>query len=89
MGRDSLRVVSKQDLATEIKVRKRMPSFKVLNQADARPWHFQELLKSKGCWRLVVFAGNMKDVRRKARIEKLGQQLSWERSFVQKVHAGE
>jgi phenol 2-monooxygenase len=62
MDRDSLRVVSKQDLVTEIKVRKRMPSFKVLNQADARPWHFQELLKSKDCWRLVVFAGNMKDV---------------------------
>lgn len=68
MGRDSLRVVSKQDLATEIKVGKRMPSFKVLNQVDARPWHFQELLKSKGYWRLVVFAGNMKDVRQKARI---------------------
>jgi phenol 2-monooxygenase len=49
IGRDSLRVVSKQDLATQIKVRKRMPSFKVLNQADARPWHFQELLKSKDC----------------------------------------
>ena len=62
-----------------------MPSFKVLNQADARPWHF----KSKGCWCLVVFVGNMKDVRQKAMIEKLGQQLSWERSFVQKVHAGE
>jgi phenol 2-monooxygenase len=53
-----------------------VPSFKILNQADARPRHFQELLKSNRCWRLVVFAGNMKDVWQKARIEKLGQQLS-------------
>lgn len=84
MGRDSLRVVSKQGLATEIKVGKCMPSFKVLNQADARPWHFQELLKSKGCWRLVVFAGNVKDPRQKARIEKLGQQLSGKSSFLKR-----
>jgi phenol 2-monooxygenase len=89
MGRDLLPVVSKQDLATEIKVGKRMPSFKVLNQADTRTWYFQELLKSRGYWRLVVFAGNMKDVRQKARIEKLGQQLSGEKKFPQKVHAGE
>lgn len=50
IGKDSLRVISKQDLAKDIKVGMRMPSFKVLNQADARPWHLQELLESRGCF---------------------------------------
>jgi phenol 2-monooxygenase (NADPH) len=82
MGKESLRVVSKQDLAKDVKVGMRMPSFKVLNQADARPWHFQELLKSRGCWRIVIFAGNMKSAQQKARIEKLGRQLRRENSFL-------
>ena len=42
------RVTSDQSLAPEILIGKRMPSTKVLNQADARPWHFQELLPSNG-----------------------------------------
>lgn len=42
------RVVSDQTLTPEILIGKRMPSTKVLNQSDARPWHFQELLLSNG-----------------------------------------
>ena len=42
------RVVGKQDLATNILLGKRLPSFKVLNQSDARPWHFAEFLKADG-----------------------------------------
>lgn len=42
------RITSKQDLAKGILVGKRMPSVKVLNQSDARPWQFQELLPSNG-----------------------------------------
>ena len=42
------RVTSDQSLAPEILIGKRMPSTKVLNQSDARPWHFQELLPSNG-----------------------------------------
>lgn len=84
MGKESLRVVSKQDLAKDIKVGMRMPSFKVLNQADARPWHFQELLKSRGCWRIVIFAGNMKNSQQKPRIEKLSKKLGNEKSFLKR-----
>ena len=84
----SHRLVSNQDLATNIKVGMRMPSFKVLNQADARPWHFQELLKSTGCWRLVVFAGDIKNGtnagNQKAKIDRLGAQLAGEDSFLKK-----
>lgn len=45
---NKFRVVSDQSLAPEVLIGKRMPSTKVLNQADARPWHFQELLPSNG-----------------------------------------
>jgi len=55
----SLRVVGKQELASNVKIGMRMPSFKVSNHSDARPWHFQERLKSDGRWRLVVFAGDI------------------------------
>ncbi len=82
LGKEELRVVSKQDLATEIKVGMRMNSFKVLNQADARPWHFQELLKSNGTWRIVVFPGNIKKPETKKRLDELGRKLGDAGSFL-------
>jgi phenol 2-monooxygenase len=45
---------------------------------------FQGLLKSKRCCHLVVFAADVKDARQKARIEKLGRQVSWERGFLKR-----
>lgn len=77
-------VVSSQELAGEVKVGMRMPSFKVLNQADARPWHFQELLRSNGRWRVVVFAGDVLDKGQKARVDGLGKKLGGEGSFLKK-----
>lgn len=84
LGDEKLRVVSKdaKELASGLDVGKRMPSFKVLNQADARPWHLQELLKSNGSWRVVVFAGNIRDVEQKKRLDGLGQKLGAESSFL-------
>jgi phenol 2-monooxygenase len=52
-------VVGKQELATNIKLGMRFPSYKVLNQSDARAWHFQEKLRSDGRFRIIVFAGNV------------------------------
>jgi phenol 2-monooxygenase len=77
-------VESVQSLATEVKVGMRMPSFKVLNQADARPWHFQELLRSNGRWRVVVFAGDVLDKTQKGRVDGLGEKLGKEGSFVKR-----
>lgn len=85
LGDAKLRVVSKSNLATGIEVGKRMPSFKVLNQADARPWHFQELLKSNGTWRVVVFAGDIRDAEQKKRLDMLGDKLGGESSFLKWV----
>lgn len=82
LGDEKLRVSSSEGLATGLEVGKRMPSFKVLNQADARPWHFQELLKSNGSWRVVVFAGDIREPAQKKRLGTLGDKLSGEDSFL-------
>ncbi|OBT54088.1 hypothetical protein VE04_06258 [Pseudogymnoascus sp. 24MN13] len=79
---NSKRAVSKQQLATNVKLGMRMPSFKVLNQSDARPWHFQEILRSTGQWRLVVFAGDVSDKGQMSRVQKLGETLAANDSFI-------
>ncbi|KAK5133017.1 hypothetical protein LTR08_008304 [Meristemomyces frigidus] len=75
---------SNQSLATGIKLGMRMPSFKVLNQSDARPWHLQELLKSNGRWRVIVFAGNILNPNQMRRIEHLGAQFNSLESFIRR-----
>ncbi|KAJ6115297.1 hypothetical protein N7486_001075 [Penicillium sp. IBT 16267x] len=74
--------ISKPELATKIDIGKRMPSFKVLNHADARPWHLQELLKSNGRWRIIVFPGQLNSPLNMQRLEKLGQSLQAPDSFI-------
>lgn len=78
----SLRVVGKQELAANIKIGMRMPSFKVLNQSDARPWHLQERLKSDGRWRLVLFAGDVSNKKQMAQVQNLGAALALPESFI-------
>ena len=84
---DKNRVVGKQDLAGNIKIGMRMPSFQVLNQADARPSQFQELLKSNGRWRVVVFAGDLRDPEQWARLTKLGEALAQPFTFLSRCNA--
>lgn len=76
--------ISKPELATKIDIGKRMPSFKVLNHADARPWHLQELLKSNGRWRVVVFPGRLDEVYNMQRMDKLGESLGGPDSFIRR-----
>lgn len=80
----TLQVTSKQTLAPLIEVGKRMPSVKVLNQSDARPSHFQELLKSNGSWRVVLFPGDIQNKSQKDRLSKLGNQLASADSFLKR-----
>lgn len=77
-------VVSVQELAPEVKIGKRMPSVKVLSQADARPWHIQERLPSNGRWRVMVFAGDVTNQPQKEKIERLGAVLGSKGSFLQR-----
>lgn len=78
------RTIGKQQLASNIKMGMRMNSFKVLNQADARPWHFQERLPSDGRWRVVVFAGDISQAQQMERVQTLGQKLASEKSFLRR-----
>ncbi|KAG9966269.1 phenol 2-monooxygenase, partial [Aureobasidium melanogenum] len=78
------RILSKQSLATNLEVGKRMPSVKVLNQSDARPYHFQELLKSTGAWRVVLFAGDVSNPEQMKRLHSLGERLQSSDSFLRR-----
>lgn len=75
-------VTSIQELAKGILVGKRMPSAKVLNQSDARPWHFQELLPSNGRWRVVVFAGDISKTEQREKLDSVGRAISEKSSFL-------
>ena len=75
----------KQALATGIPVGMRFNSFKVLNQACARPYHFQERLKADGRFRIVLFAGEVLDPAQKARVDAFCQALDDPSSFLHKV----
>lgn len=78
------RVESTQALAPGILVGKRMPSVKVLNQSDARPWHFQELLPSNGRWRVVVFPGDISKPEQRAKLDAVGAAMNDQSSFLRK-----
>jgi phenol 2-monooxygenase len=78
------RVASVPELASKTHVGMRIPSVKVLNQADARPSHFQELLPSNGSWRVVIFPGDIREPRQKQRLAKIGSQLASPDSFLKR-----
>lgn len=75
----------KQALATGLPVGMRFNSFKVLNQADARPWHFQERLKADGRFRVVLFAGNILSSAQKARVDTFCKALDAPGNFLRSV----
>ncbi|EYB25594.1 hypothetical protein SNK05_005848 [Fusarium graminearum] len=75
----------KQALATGIPVGMRFNSFKVLNQACARPYHFQERLKADGRFRIVLFAGDILEPAQKSRVEEFCSRLDQHNSFLHRV----
>jgi phenol 2-monooxygenase len=75
---------SQESLASKLNLGMRMPSVKVLNQSDARPWHFQELLKSNGRWRIVIFTGNILSSSQKDKVWSMGAKLAAPDSFIRK-----
>lgn len=75
----------KQALASGLPVGMRVNSFKVLNQACARPWHFQERLKADGRFRVVLFAGNILSPEQKARVDKFCSLLNAPGSFLRRA----
>ncbi|CAK7221596.1 hypothetical protein SCUCBS95973_004550 [Sporothrix curviconia] len=83
-GVNKVTVQSRQELATGVKIGMRMPSFKVLNQSDARPWHFQQLLPSNGSWRVVLFAGDLTLPGRRADFDAVSAELAKPTSFLKR-----
>ena len=57
-GLDS--ATSKNSVATNVIVGRRLASYQVLNQADARPTQTADLLLSDGRWRVLIFAGDLR-----------------------------
>lgn len=75
---------SKPELATGLPLGMRFNSFKVLNQADARPWHFQERLLADGRFRIVVFAGAVLVPEQKTRLDAFCAALDKSGSFLRR-----
>lgn len=78
-------VKSKPGLATGLPIGMRFNSFKVLNQADARPWHFQERLPADGRFRIVLFAGDILNPAQKARVDEFCASLDKPTSFLRRA----
>jgi len=75
----------KRKLATGLPVGMRFNSFKVVNQADGRPWHFQERLKADGRFRVILFAGEVLEATQSVRVETFCQKLDDGKSFLHAV----
>ncbi|KIW48593.1 uncharacterized protein PV06_01165 [Exophiala oligosperma] len=77
-------VLSIPTLATKVEVGKRIPSHKILNQSDARPSHLHELLRSNGRWRIITFAGDIRDPVQAAKLKNVGTKLAAPNSFLKR-----
>ena len=71
----STAVVAKQHLAPTAVLGKRFPSHEVLRTGDWRTLQIQELLKSDGRWRLVIFGGDALKKEQMDRLNVLGDKL--------------
>ena len=60
---------SQQDLATGLTVGMRFPSAAVTRFCDARPMQLAQALPADGRWRLVVFAGDLRDRTRAGKLD--------------------
>lgn len=83
-------VVGKQNLIKSdnlfsIRLGMRFPSYKVVNQADVRVWHFQHWLKSDGRFRIILFAGNMASSDQRQRVQVFCDYLSSDTSVLRRV----
>ncbi|KAL8719943.1 MAG: hypothetical protein Q9225_003120 [Loekoesia sp. 1 TL-2023] len=54
----------------------RIPSYKIINQSEARPVQLHHILKSDGRWRLLIFAGNISIPAQHSRLLALCQLLN-------------
>ncbi|KAF2811038.1 2-polyprenyl-6-methoxyphenol hydroxylase [Mytilinidion resinicola] len=75
---------SKPDLAVNLHVGMRFPSAQVVRLCDARAMQLQRALPSDGRWRLVIFAGDIRDLNSAKKLDSLAKFLSSQKGLVQK-----
>lgn len=75
-------IIARQDVARKIKLGRRLQSYKLINQAEARPVQLADLLKSDGRWRIIVFAGDLTHCHQAQRMQHLGDLLAGPRSIL-------
>lgn len=75
IGNGLKKAIGKQNLAKNIPMGMRFPSYQVLNQSDSRPWQFGHFLKSDGRFRIVLFAGNLINDLQWQRVQNFGEKL--------------
>ena len=71
-------------LASKLKIGMRFPSYKVINQADARCVQIGELLQSDGRWRILAFAGDLTNAFQFRRVQLLGDFLAASGSIIRR-----
>ncbi|KAI1137625.1 FAD binding domain-containing protein [Hypoxylon sp. FL0543] len=86
---------SQQSLAHNIRLGQRLPSHKVVCNAESNIVHLSDMFPSNGAWRILVFAG---DIRSSAQLDKVQQLGTTLESFLQQyasvaiepflIHAG-
>lgn len=76
------KIIGNQEMASNIPLGKRFPSFQVLNQSDARAWQFAHYLRSDGRFRVVLFAGNLTNREQWGRVQKFGEEIARPNSFL-------
>jgi phenol 2-monooxygenase len=64
-----------QELAPGVLIGRRIPDVLIVNQADGRGWYLHDLLYNNGHWRLLIFAGDLRDETLKRRYIDLGRDL--------------
>ncbi len=69
-------VLAKKYLATNVILGERFASHQVILHSDACRWETQDLLKSDGCWRLIVFGGDVSNKAQLKRVNTLGEELA-------------
>jgi phenol 2-monooxygenase len=67
---------SNQSMATELKVGMRFPSTQVVRLCDAKAMQLAKALPADGRWRIVIFAGDIRDEAAAQRLNQLADYLT-------------
>lgn len=74
-----------KDVTNKIEIGMRFPNLRIIRQADATTWHFLQWIKSDGRFRIILFAGDIKDPVQKERIQGFCDSLERKDSFLMRV----